>query len=95
MSTYTWAWSDEENTYLNKADSLFEIVDSILDCYFWDEEQYSINELSGKFSITITVNERLVEYEVDSTLCDVVDFLHILARDEDRPDRFAISVELK
>ena len=95
MSTYTWAWSDEENTYLNKADSLFEIVDSILDCYFWDDEQYTINELNGKFSITMTVDKELAEFEVNSCPYEVSDFLHILARHENRPDTFAIRLEAR
>lgn len=92
MSAYTWAWSDEESTYINKADSLFEIVDTVLDYYLWDDEQYTINELNGKFSITMTTDEKLAEYEIKSCLYEVCDFLHILARLEDRPDTFAINV---
>ena len=94
MSTYTWAWSDEESTYINKADSLFEIVDTVLDYYLWDDEKYTITEFNGKFSITMTVDKELAEYEVNSCLYEVSDFLHVLARHEDRPDTFAISVEL-
>jgi hypothetical protein len=95
MSTYTWAWSDEEGTYINYADSLFEIVDTVLDYYFCDEEQYSINELNGKFSITMTIDEELAEYEVNSCVYEVSDFLHIMARLENRSDTFAISVVSK
>ena len=95
MSMYTWAWSDEESTYINKADSLFEIVDTVLDYYLWDDEQYTINELNGKFSITMTIGEELAEYEVKSCRYEVSDFLHIMARLEDRPDTFAISVVSK
>ena len=95
MSAYTWAWSDEESTYINKADSLFEIVDTVLDYYLWDDEQYTINELNGKFSITMTIGEELAEYEVKSCRYEVSDFLHIMARLEDRPDTFAISVVSK
>ena len=92
MSTYTWAWSDEESTYINHADSLFEIVDTVLDYYLWDDEQYTITELNGKFSITMTIGEELAEYEVKSCRYEVSDFLHIMARLEDRPDTFAINV---
>ena len=97
MSTYTYtcAWSDEESTYINNADSLFEIVDTVLDYYLWDDEQYTINELNGKFSITMTIGEELAEYEVKSCRYEVSDFLHIMARLEDRPDTFAISVVSK
>ena len=95
MSAYTWAWSDEESTYINNADSLFEIVDTVLDYYLWDDEQYTINELNGKFSITMTIGEELAEYEVKSCRYEVSDFLHIMARLEDRPDTFAISVVSK
>ena len=49
MSSYTWAWSDEESTYINKADSLFEIVETIIDYYYGDadeeEKQYNIVRL--------------------------------------------------
>ena len=92
MSSYTWAWSDEESTYINKADSLFEIVDTVLDYYLWDDEQYTINELNGKFSITMTIGEELAEYEVKSCRYEVSNFLHIMARLDDRPDTFAINV---
>ena len=95
MSAYTWAWSDEESTYINNADSLFEIVDTVLDYYLWDDEQYTINELNGKFSITMTIGEELAEYEVKSCRYEVSNFLHIMARLEDRPDTFAISVVSK
>ena len=92
MSTYTWAWSDEESTYINYADSLFEIVDTVLDYYFCDEEPYSINELNGKFTIAMTIDEELAEYEVNSCVYAVSNFLRILARNEDRLDNFVISV---
>ncbi len=90
MTKYTWAWSDEDETYINKADSLFEILDIVLDCYLWDDEQYTITELNGKFSITMSMENELVEYEVNSCPCEVSKFLHIMARLEDRPDTFAI-----
>jgi hypothetical protein len=95
MSKYTWAWSNEESTYINYADSLFEIVDTVLDYYLWDDEQYTINELNGKFSITMTMDEEPAEYEVSSCLYAVSDFLHIMARLENRSDTFAISVVSK
>jgi hypothetical protein len=93
MSTYIWAWSDEERTYINKAYSLCEIVDTVLDYYFWDDEPYTINELNGRFSITMTIDEKLDEYEVNSCLYEVSNFLQILARLLDRPDTFAISTD--
>ena len=92
MSMYSWAWSDGENIYINYADSLFEIVDTVLDYYFCDEETYSINELNCKFSITMTIDEELAEYEVNSCVYEVSNSLRILARNEDRPDNFSISV---
>jgi hypothetical protein len=95
MSTYTWAWSDEESTYINHADSLFEIVDTVLDYYLWDDEGYTTIELNGKFSITMTIGEELAEYEVNSCVYEVSDFLHIMARLENRSDTFAISVVSK
>jgi hypothetical protein len=95
MSTYTWAWSDEEGTYINYADSLFEIVDTVLDYYLWDDERYTTIELNGKFSITMTIDEELAEYEVNSCVYEVSDFLHIMARLENRSDTFAISVVSK
>jgi hypothetical protein len=97
MSMYTWAWSDEESTYINKADSLFEIVETIIDYYYGDtdeeEKHYNITELNGKFLVSIIVDDEAVEYEVDASLCEVSDFLHILARHENRPDTFAIRLE--
>jgi hypothetical protein len=59
-----------------------------------EEKHYNITELNGKFLVSIIVDDEAVEYEVDASLCEVSDFLHILARHENRPDTFAISVEL-
>ena len=99
MSSYTWAWSDEDATYILDAESLFEIVETIVDYYYGYEEHgeeklYTINELDGKFLVSIPLDDEAVEYEVDASLCEVSDFLHILARHENRPDTFAISAEL-
>jgi hypothetical protein len=100
MSTYTWAWSDEESTYINYADSLFEIVDTVLDYYYWDEDDgeeklYTITELNGKFLVSIPLDEKSSQYEVDACSCDVIIFLETLARLEHRPDTFAIRFEVK
>ena len=59
MSKYTWAWSDEDATYILEADSLFEIVETIVDYYFgWgdddDETPYTIAELKTFVTSTIT-----------------------------------------
>jgi hypothetical protein len=60
MSMYTWAWSDEESTYINKADSLFEIVETIIDYYYGDtdeeEKHYNITELNGRGCTEFCVN---------------------------------------
>jgi hypothetical protein len=93
MSKYTWAWSNEDATYINKANSLFEILDTVLDSYFWDDEQYTITELNGKFFIFLKVYYGSLECEVDASLSEVSDYLHLVARHEDRPDTFAISVD--
>lgn len=96
MSLYTWAWSDEESTYINNAESLFEIVETVVGYYFDEDQQYyKVSELNGKFSISITVDASLEEYEVNASVGDINEFLHILARHEDRPDTFAIRLDQK
>ena len=99
MNKYTWAWSDEDATYILEADSLFEIVETIVDYYYFgwgdddDEKPYTIAELDGKFLISINVDEELVNYEVDTCSCDVIIFLETIARLEQRPDTFAIRID--
>ena len=34
MSMYTWAWSDEDATYILDANSLFEILETTIDYYY-------------------------------------------------------------
>ena len=98
MSKYTWAWSDEDATYILEAESLFEIVETIVDYYFGcddddDENPYTIAELDGKFLISINVDEEPAIYEVDTCSCDVIIFLETIARLEQRPDTFAIRID--
>jgi hypothetical protein len=101
MSKYTWAWSDEDATYILEADSLFEIVETIVDYYYFgwgdddDEKPYTITERDGKFLISINVDEESANYEIDTCSCDVIIFLETIARLEHRPDTFAIRVDSK
>ncbi len=100
MSKYTWAWSDEDATYILEAESLLEIVETIVDYYFGcddddDENLYTITELDGKFLISINVDEEPANYEVDTCSCDVIIFLETIARLEQRPDTFAIRIDSK
>lgn len=93
MKTYTWAWADDEGNYINKADSLLEILETVLDYYATAYEHLAINERDGKFAISITTYEGRVDYEIEADPCDVCDFLKEQARLVDRPDRFDICVE--
>lgn len=98
MSMYTWAWSDEDATYILDANSLFEILETTIDYYYGyeddgEEKLYTITELNGKFLVSIPLDEKSSHYEIDACSCDLIIFLQTIARLEHRPDTFAIRLE--
>lgn len=93
MKTYTWAWADDEGNYINKAESLLEILETVLDYYSTAYEHLAINERDGRFAISISTCEGRVNYEIDAVPSSVADFLEQQAALVDRPDRFSISVK--
>ena len=92
-TTYIWAWSDGEGNYINKASSLIEILEEILEYYYCDEENITVNEVEGKFLITVEHNSQNDKYEIDIDTDSVREFLNELAKIVDRPDTFDIRLE--
>ena len=99
MRTYTWAWSDEVATYILDAESLLEIVETIVDYYFGEddaeEQRYTITAIDGKFLVSINAYEEAYQYEVEAFTGDVIEFLETIAKIQERPDTFAIRTESK
>lgn len=93
MKTYTWAWADEEGNYINEAESLREILFIVLDRYSTAYEHLAINERDGRFAISISTSEGLVDYEIEAEPSSVAEFLEQQAALLDRPDRFNICVK--
>ena len=91
MKDYVWAWADGEGNYINKAESLREILDQILEYYFDDESDYKIEEVNSKFLINIAIDEQPLQYEIDVESGALCEFLNELAELVDRPDKFDIS----
>ena len=91
MKAYVWAWADGEGNYINKAESLREILDQVLEYYFDDESDYKIEEVDSKFLINIAIDEQPLQYEIDVESGALCEFLNELADLVDRPDKFDIS----
>ena len=91
MKAYVWAWADGEGNYINKAESLREILDQILEYYFEDESDYKIEESDRKFLINVAIDEKPFQYEIDIESGALCEFLNELAELVDRPDKFDIS----
>ena len=92
-TTYIWAWSDGEGNYINKASSLRQIIEEILEYYYCDEENITVKEVEGKFLITVEDNGQNDQYEIDIDIDSVREFLNELAKIVDRPDTFDIRLE--
>lgn len=92
-TTYIWAWSDGEGNYINKASSLRQIIEEILEYYYCDEENITVNEGEDKFSISIQSDDQHDQYEIDIEIDSVREFLNDLAKIVDRPDTFDIRLE--
>ena len=91
MKAYVWAWADGEGNYINKAESLREILDQILEYYFDDESDYKIEEVDSKFLINFAMDDQSLRYEIDIEPNALCEFLNELAELVDRPDKFDIS----
>lgn len=102
LNKFSWCWTDEEDSYINTADSLKEIVETVLNYYFnWDDEGADLDEHekiirvqtdSGLMYILIRSNDGEVSsYEISATEYSVKEFLEKIARDLERPDLFSIQ----
>ena len=92
-TTYIWAWSDGEGNYINKASSLRQIIEEILEYYYCDEENITVNEGEDKFCVTIQSDDQHDQYEFDIEIDSVREFLNDLAKIVGRPDTFDIRLE--
>ena len=90
---YIWAWAEGEGNYINKASSLRQIIEEILEYYYCDDENITINEAEGKFLITVEHNGQNDQYKIDIDIDSAREFLNELARIVDRPDTFDIRLE--
>jgi hypothetical protein len=93
-TTYIWAWSDGDGNYINKATSLRQIIEEILEYYYCDEENITVNEVKDKFLITVEDNGQIHKYEIEIDIDSVREFLNELAKIVDRPDTFDISLRV-
>ena len=90
MKAYVWAWADGEGNYINQAESLREILEQILEYYFDDESDYKIEEADSKFLFQVTLDQQVVDYQIDCEINALREFLNEIADRVDRPDKFDI-----
>ena len=99
---FTWCWTDDEGSYINKSHSLLDIVDTVLNYYFNGlDEDAECDEIDKIIRIKIdseylkiyirTEDNEVQSYEIIATINSVCDFLKDIAWDLGRPDFFAIQ----
>lgn len=91
---YRWIWADQDDIYTNKAYSLENIIEEIIEYYYsGDVESISIeiNENDDTFAIHFIEAGETHEYECRATPDDVAQFLNELAEECDRQDTFEIK----
>ncbi|WP_146124268.1 hypothetical protein [Burkholderia multivorans] len=84
---YVWAWTDEDSTYVNKADTLEEIIQEIIEHYEPEAKEITIEEKDGKFVVRY-----LSEYVNDWEKMEDMDFGGI---EEELEDCFKIHCEFE
>jgi len=90
MKAYVWAWADGDGNYINQAESLREILEEILEYYFDEDESFNVEEVDGKFLFQVTLDQQVVDYQIDCETNALREFLNEIADRVDRPDKFDI-----
>ena len=91
MKKYIWSWSDEDENYINTADSLEKIVMEVLDNYFYGSNAEIVKVINGRFNIAIKHGEIKRHYDIEESEDAVCEFLHEVSCDMGRPDKFSIE----
>ena len=88
-----WSWRDGDETYVNQAESLEEIIQEIVEYYYYGDAKVNVKRCDGYFEVKVLDKVRgLVNlYEPQNSKLAVVEFLAYLARQEGRPDIFCIE----
>ncbi|AQQ43254.1 hypothetical protein [Burkholderia cenocepacia] len=53
---YMYAWKDDDDVYVNKAESIEEIIEGIIEYYDEDAEEVIIAQHDGKFTVRFVVD---------------------------------------
>ena len=91
MSTYVWAWADEDGNYINHADSLSDILNEVLEYYSCDYDDFNIVEKDGKFLIQIDIDQESTRHAIEINATALSEFLNQQARLVGRPDKFTVQ----
>jgi hypothetical protein len=84
---YVWAWTDEDDTYINKKDSLEEIIEEIIEHYEPEAKRLTIEKKDSKFVV-----HYFSEYVSDWDEMEDMDFGGI---EEEQEDGFKIHCEFE
>jgi len=95
MSKYIWSWYDGEGNYCNKAESLEEIIETVLVYYFDPDEDGSestvkVMRVVDTFNISLERDNKIELYDIEAGEEIVLGFLEDVARKEGRPDMFGL-----
>lgn len=92
---YAWAWYDGEDVYVNNANSLESIIDSVTEYYFWERvKDLKIAVDASQISVTYIEDDEEGTYRNFScgiSEYEVKELLQKLALTQDRVDIFDIK----
>ena len=95
MSKYIWSWYDGEGNYCNKAESLEQIIETVLVYYFEPDEDGSackvqVIRVDDTFNITLEREHATGRHESAAAEEVALGFLEDIASQEGRPDMFGL-----
>ncbi|MBH9720549.1 hypothetical protein JAO10_09405 [Burkholderia contaminans] len=85
---YMWAWKDDEDVYVNKAESLEEIIEEIIEYYDEETTDITIEEKDSKFVVRYVVDFDGADMDWD----EMGDFGGI---EEEQEDGFKVHCEFE
>ena len=90
MKNYTWAWKDDDDLYLNNAETLAQIVEEVVEYYLDEEGSTLITTLDETLQVKVISDNLDLDVFVELNTHSVVKFLNEIANEFGREDHFEV-----
>jgi hypothetical protein len=90
MKNYTWAWKDDDDLYLNNAETLAEIVEEVVEYYLDEEGSTLITTLDETLQVKVVSDNLDLDIVVELNTHSVGKFLNEIANEFGREDHFEV-----